>query len=123
MPLGLEVFLEVAPGCLTAGIGRRWLTEGGSIFLGYRETACPGASPTVVSGVEDQVGSDVKFSLGRTWLVVTDLNRITWKGWTPLRAPAYLLTHLQTFSSKPRRADLDPILFLAFDPRFRDGHT
>lgn len=58
---------------------------------------------------------DLVFPSGRTQAILTEPNRMKWKGGSPLQVSAYLSSDARTFSWKPSRPELELMLCLAFE--------
>ena len=58
---------------------------------------------------------DLVFPIGRTQVILTEPNRMRWKGGSELQVSAYLSSDSSTFSWKPTPPELELMLSLAFD--------
>lgn len=66
---------------------------------------------------------DLVFPNGRTQAILTEPNRMRWKGGSKLQVSAYLSSDSRTFSWKPTQPELELMLNLAFDLYGWDGDT
>lgn len=66
---------------------------------------------------------ELKFPHGRAQAIVTEPNRMRWKGGSSLQVSAYLGSDSRTFSWKPTRSQLELMLCLAFELYGWNGHT
>jgi len=58
---------------------------------------------------------DLVFPNGRTQAILTEPNRMRWKGGSKVQVSAYLSSDSRTFSWKPTQPELELMLCLAFD--------
>ena len=66
---------------------------------------------------------NLEFPQGRTQVILTEPNRMKWKGGSPLQVSAYLSSESRAFSWRPTRPELELMLCLALDLYGWHGET